>query len=144
MYPTSTQPFTACICVQQGLHCIFHGEHTHSTCQNHNLQPWLSWDFLQRRCVWLFVTPGTRVGLSDRKHSLIQVSGVWVIKASLSVSVHHHTGDVQATQQHDDLSAGPFPANLSTYEWKYDLLLTSKCCVSRGMAIRNITLYCTL
>ena len=41
-----------------------------------------------------FVTAGTRVGLSDRKHSLIQVSGVWVKESSLSVCVHQHTGVV--------------------------------------------------
>lgn len=75
-------------------------------------------------CVTTFITPGTRVGLSDRKHSPIQVSGAWVKEGSLPVYVHHCTGVVSA-RQHVDLSAGPFPADLSTHDWKHDLQLTS-------------------
>lgn len=55
----------------------------------------VSWVFpTERRCMTTFITLGTRVGLSDRKHSLIQVSGVWVKESSLSVYVHQSTGVV--------------------------------------------------
>lgn len=70
-------------------------------------------------CKTTFITPGTCVGLSDRKHSLIQVSGVWVKESSLSVYVHQHRC-CQLTRQHVDSSAGPFSSDLSTHERKYD------------------------
>lgn len=37
------------------------------------------------------------MGLSDRKHSLIQVSGEWVKESSTSVYVHLHAGVVAAS-----------------------------------------------
>lgn len=37
----------------------------------------------ERMCVTAFITLETRVGLSDRKHLLIQVSGAWVNKGFL-------------------------------------------------------------
>lgn len=39
----------------------------------------------------------TCVGLSDRKHPLIQVSGEWVKESSTSVCVHLHAGVVAAS-----------------------------------------------
>lgn len=47
------------------------------------------------------------VDLSDRKHSLIQVSGVWVKESSLSVYVHQHTGVVST------------PDNMLTHQQAY-------------------------
>lgn len=95
--------------------------------RNNKLQP-RPWRVFptERRCVTTFITPGTRVGLSDRKHSLIQVSGVWVKESSLSVYVHQRHRCCQCTRQHVDSSAGQFPSDLSTHERKYDLQLSSR------------------
>lgn len=52
-----------------------------------------------------FITHGTRVDLSDRKHSLIQVSGVWVKESSLSVYEHQRC-----------TSAASAPDNMLTHQ----------------------------
>lgn len=102
-----TPPHLLLLKEQQGPHIIFQREHT-CIClaelpfTNYARNTTCSLDgpgyFLQREgvCATTFITPGTRVGLSGRKHSLIQVSGAWVKEGSLSVYVHHRTGVVSA------------------------------------------------
>lgn len=115
MYPIRCESSTvSCIPAlllkeQQGLHIIFQGEHTYIchvelfTNYARNTTCSLPWVFPFEGvcayvcvCVTAFITPETRVGLSDRKHWLIQVSGVWVKEGSLSVYVHQLTGVVSA------------------------------------------------
>lgn len=64
-----------------------------------------------------FITAATRVALSDRKHSLIQVSGVRVKQSSLSVLMY--------------LSAKMSASDLGTHEPKYD-------CHSPSVQIRKV------
>ena len=67
-----------------------------------------------------------RVCLSDRKHPLIQVSGVWVKRSSLSVYVRWLHKCCHRTRRHVDSSAGLYPSDPFTHEGKYDLQLTSR------------------
>lgn len=158
MYPIRCESSTAsCIPAlllkeQRGLHIIFQGEHAYSChaelftnyARNTTYSP--PWVFPFERfcvcvCVTAFITPGTRVGVSDRKHWLIQVSGVWVKEGSpvcLCTSAHRCC---QRSRQHVDSSAGPFPSDLSTHERKYDLQMTSKKKVCGGeSALRDVAL----
>lgn len=65
------------------------------------------------------------MGLSDRKHSPIQVSGVWVREGSLSVYVHQRTGVVSAPDDMLTHQQARFQVTSPTREGKHDLQLTS-------------------
>lgn len=120
---------------QQGPYIIFQSEHTYIclaelSFTNYAKNTTCSLDgpgyFLQRGCVCDYIHHSRDTcGLEWQK--TFADPGQWSLgqrglPVCLCTSSHRCC---QRTRQHVDLSAGYFPADLSTYDWKYDLQLTS-------------------